>query len=128
MFFRRVVARQPSFEERLDGLKQLGFQVDRQPDGRVRIARDGCAALVAGGRIEHAGWVVRGEIAQLVDGGSQKFWAVGGERRAPALATQLKKLHAFEEDLREGLGLESEYNTSLGTTNDQHAYDRLEGR
>ena len=68
-----------------------------------------------------------GEIAALVDGGYQKFWRAGG-RNVPALAGQLEALHEFEEDLREGLGLESFYNTSLGTTNDLHLYDRLTGR
>jgi hypothetical protein len=63
-----------------------------------------------------------------VDGGFQKFWRVDGQRKAPALASQLKTLHEFEEDLRAALGLDSLYNTSLGTTNDLHHYDRLEGR
>lgn len=63
-----------------------------------------------------------------MDGGFQKFWRVGNARKAPALASQLRALHAFEEDLREALGLESLYNTSLGTTNDLHQYDRVEGR
>lgn len=128
MFFRRPQPTQPSFEDRLQALKQRGFEVEPQPDGRVRVVRDGCAAIAADGRIEQAGYAIRGSIARLVDGGFQKFWAVDGRRVAPALASQLKALHAFEEDLREELGLESLYNTSLGTTNDLHIYDRLEGR
>jgi hypothetical protein len=128
MFFRRPQPTEPSFEDRLNALRQLGFEVQPQADGRVLASRDGCAAIVAGGRVERAGWVLRGSIAQLVDGGYQKFWAVDGRRAAPALASQLKALHAFEEDLLEALGLKSYYNTSLGTTNDLHVYDRLEGR
>jgi hypothetical protein len=77
--------------------------------------------------VERAGWVLGAEIAALVDGGYQKFWRAGS-RRVPALAQHLKELHDFEEDLREALGLESLYNTSLGTTNDLHVYDRLAGR
>ena len=46
----------------------------------------------------------------------------------PALATHLKELHAFDEDLREGLGLVSLYNVSLGTTTDEHLYDRVVDR
>ena len=46
----------------------------------------------------------------------------------PALASQLQALHAFDEDLREALGLTSLYNVSLGTTADEHLYDRLEDR
>jgi len=76
---------------------------------------------------KHACRAVAAEIAALVDGGYQKFWRAGN-RRVPALAQQLKALHDFEEDLREALGLESLYNTSLGTTNDLHVYDRLAGR
>jgi hypothetical protein len=128
MFFRRPQPTQPSFQDRLNQLRQLGFEVETQGDGRVRAARDGCAAIVREGRVERAGYVVRGGIAQLVDGGFQKFWAMDGKRVAPAIAPQLKALHAFEEDLLEALGLESFYNTSLGTTNDLHVYDRVEGR
>jgi leucyl-tRNA synthetase len=51
--------------------------------------------------------------------------AISNQEPSPA---QLKALHAFEEDLTEALGLESLYNTSLGTTNDFHVYDRLAGR
>jgi len=46
----------------------------------------------------------------------------------PALASQLHALHGFEEDLRAALGVDSLYNTSLGTINDVHNYDRVEGR
>jgi hypothetical protein len=49
-------------------------------------------------------------------------------REAPALASHLKTLHAFDEDLREGVGLTSLYNLSLGTTSDAHMYDRVAGR
>ena len=45
-----------------------------------------------------------------------------------ARADQLKALHAFEEDLKEGLGLTSLYNTSLGTVSALHLYDRVVGR
>jgi hypothetical protein len=83
--------------------------------------------LDAAPRIERAGWLVGGEIAALIDEGYQKFWRAGG-RDVPAQARQLQALHEFEEDLREALGLESLYNTSLGTINDLHEYDRLAGR
>ncbi|HVX66571.1 MAG TPA: hypothetical protein VHA11_08220 [Bryobacteraceae bacterium] len=133
MFFRRVVPKLPTFEERLAALRQAGFETASQPDGRVKVSKNGCAALVAGPagdtlHIERAGRMIGNDIALLVDGGYQKFWRVGKERKAPALAGQLKALHAFEEDLREALGVDSLYNTSLGTTNDLHLYDRVEGR
>jgi hypothetical protein len=55
------------------------------------------------------------------------FLTPSGEKSA-ALAEQLRELHEFLEDLREGLGHSSLYNTSLGTTNQKHLYDRVAGR
>lgn len=131
MFFRRHQPAETTFEERLATLRQSGFETAPQPDGRVRVGKNGCAAMISDGQpphIERAGWMIGPDIALLVDGGFQKFWSVAGARKAPALASQLRALHDFEEDLREALGLESLYNTSLGTVNDLHTYDRLEGR
>jgi len=128
MFFSRQKPKEPGFDDQLENLRAAGFVVERRPDSRARVTRGGCGAIVAAGpRIEQEGWMSGGEIAALIDGGFQKFWSAGA-RRAPALAPQLQALHAFEEDLREALGLISFYNTSLGTTNDQHQYDRLSGR
>ena len=75
--------------------------------------------------ILRVGIEVQGEIATLVDGGFQKFLETSAGVREPALASQLKDLHDFEEDLRAGLGLTSLYNQALGTTFDRHAYDGL---
>jgi hypothetical protein len=128
MWFRKRQPKVTTFEERLEALRASGFETLPEPGGRVKVSRAGCGAIIdSAPRIERAGWLVGGEIAELVDGGYQKFWRAGG-RDVPALAEQLKALHEFEEDLREGLGLESFYNTSLGTTNDLHLYDRLAGR
>jgi hypothetical protein len=128
MWFRKRQPKVTTFEERIEALRASGFETLPEPDGRVKVIRAGCAAIIdSAPRIQRAGWLVGGEIAALVDGGYQKFWRTGG-RDVPALAEQLKALHDFEEDLREGLGLESFYNTSLGTTNDLHLYDRLAGR
>ena len=68
------------------------------------------------------------EIAQLVDGGFQKFFRAPSGRTKPALAEELQALHAFEEDLKDGLGMESFYNQSLGTVSTYCHYDRLRGR
>jgi hypothetical protein len=130
MLFSRKQPTAPSFEDRLATLPQGGFDVARQADGRIVVRKQGCAAVISAGsppRVERAGWEVGGRIARLVDGGYQKFWD-SGERQVPALASQLRALHAFEEDLLEALGLESLYNTSLGTVNDVHNYDRVDGR
>jgi len=133
MFFRRRKPRAPTFEERVESLKQNGFAAEVRPDGAVLLTRAGCGAAVrpsgeAPPVIEQAGILLNGEIAAVVDGGYQKFLQTPSGRRAPALASHLKALHAFLEDLREGLGLTSLYNESLGTTNDLHLYDRVQNR
>lgn len=133
MFFRRRPPREISFEERLGALTTAGFSVEAKDAGRVRVAKGKCAVDVVNApgsfsRFEKAGILVGDEIAVLVDGGYQKFFQTAGGSRVPALASDLKALHNFEEDLREGLGQTSLYNESLGTTCELHVYDRLEGR
>ena len=75
-----------------------------------------------------AGVLIGNEIAQLVHGGYQMFLRTPSGKELPAQAPHLTALHAFDEDLREGLGLTSLYNLALGTTCDDHLYDRLEDR
>jgi len=130
MFFRREKPRTPTFQERLDTLRSLGFTVESAPGGGSRVGHHGCAAILEdrGGPHPHvnkAGLVIGGEIAEMVHGGYQMFWRTPSGRTAPALSDQLHALHDFEEDLKEGLGLTSLYNESLGTTADQHLYDRV---
>jgi hypothetical protein len=133
MFFRRRVPHQLSFEERLQDLRGAGFAVEAPGEGRVRVRKDRCAAIVvnvpgASPRVDRAGVLVGSEIAALIDGGFQKFLEAPGGVRKPALAADLTALHDFQEDLSEALGLERLYNESLGTVFDCHAYDRLTGR
>jgi hypothetical protein len=133
MFFRREKPHEVSFEERIGTLKKLGFDTQNVAGGRVRLARDGIAAVIAdvpGKRphIDKAGLIMGDEIGLLVNGGYQMFFVTPSGKRRPALATQLHALHAFEEDLRAALGLVSLYNEGLGTTSDLHLYDRLEDR
>ncbi len=78
--------------------------------------------------VETAGVLMGAEIGKLEDEGFQKFLLAPSGRKTPALATHLKTLHAFQEDLREALGLETLYNEALGTTNNSHMYDRVTGR
>jgi hypothetical protein len=132
MFFRREKPRPLTFEDRLGKLKDLGFQVDSQA-GNVRVSRSGCAAEIANRdpdppQVSRAGVLVGSEIGLLVDQGFQKTFQTPSGMRVPALAKHLVALHAFEEDLKEGLGLSSLYNESLGTENNLHLYDRVEGR
>jgi hypothetical protein len=133
MFFRRVTPHEPGFKERLESLKSLGFTVNFLNAGHARVSRDGIAAIVEdrlGQRphVNRAGFIIGDEIGSLVNAGYQMFWRTPSGRSVPAQASQLKSLHDFEEDLKEGLGLPSLYNEGLGTTSDLHLYDRVEHR
>jgi hypothetical protein len=133
MFFRREKPREPTFTEQIEGLKVFGFSVSFTNPQTAQVSRDGIGAIVEdrpGQRphVNQAGLIVGDELGLLVNRGYQMFWRTRSGRTVPALATQLKNLHAFEEDLKEGLGLPSLYNQSLGTTSDLHLYDRLEHR
>jgi len=132
MFFRRKRTPSPSFAEHIAALRAAGFETASEPLGGVRVSRGASAALIedspAGPRIALTGWLRAGAMARLVDVGFQKFWRTPEGRDTPALAEHLEELHAFEGDLREALGLVSLYNTSLGTTNDLHLYDRVAPR
>lgn len=133
MFFRREKPRVWTFQDRIANLKDYGFESAPAPGGGVLAKRNGYGATLqdAGDGKVHigkAGLLVGGEIAVLVHGGYQMFLRTPSGRELPALAAQLTALHAFDEDLREGLGLTSLYNTSLGTTCEDHLYDRVQDR
>lgn len=134
MFFRRERPKNPTFADRLDALRKAGFTVGApQAGGTVRVVRDNCGIDLkeAGGTVEsvgRAGIVMGPEIGALVDGGFQKFFQTPSGKRKPALAEELKALHEFEEDLKEGLGQESYYNESLGTVSTVYLYDRVKDR
>jgi hypothetical protein len=83
-----------------------------------------------GGRpyVNKAGILIGNEIGWLVNGGYQQFIRTPSGKTEPALAEHLHALHDFEEDLKEALGLVSLYNEALGTTSDQHLYDRVLNR
>ena len=133
MFFRRQHLKIPTFAERLEALRHAGFTLTAMAGGVVRAGRGGCAVDLKDdhGTVALAGraGVARGsEIAALVDGGFQKFFETPSGWKKPALADDLKALHGFEEDLKEGLGQESYYNESLGTVSTFYLYDRVKDR
>ncbi len=133
MFFRREKTRVPSFSEWMEDLRKLGFTVQPESGGGMRVSKGVCAAQVKekqgpGAEVGKAGILLGDEIGQLCDGGYQKFWLAPSGRRAPAAAEHLHALHNFEEDLKEGLGLTSLYNQSLGSVNELHLYDRVKDR
>ena len=129
MFFRRQKPHIASFNERIESAKKFGMDA-RAEAGTVRLSRDGIAALVTDNpndrpHVDRAGLIIGDEIGALVNGGYQQYWLTPSKKRVPARADQLKALHAFEEDLKEGFGLTSLYNTSLGTVSALHLYDRV---
>jgi hypothetical protein len=133
MFFRNEKLKVPTFEERIAKLKQFGFTSVPESGNRCRVTRDGCGAVIedqGGGKVAigKPGILLGNDIAELVNAGYQMFLRTPSGQEAPALAPHLKTLHAFDEDLREGLGLTSLYNLSLGTTSDAHMYDRVTDR
>ena len=135
MFFRRPRPHNFTFPERLENVRRAGFQLAPAPSGSgaTRVSRNGCAVELkeADGTVvsaSPAGILMGDEIGALIDGGYQKFFRTPAGRRKPALADDLKALHAFEEDLKEALGQESYYNDSLGTVSTYYLYDRVKDR
>ena len=132
MFFRREKPKTASFSDRLDRLRAFGFAV-QSASGGATVSKHGCVAQIedrgeATPGIGKAGVAVGKEIGQLVNGGYQQFFITPSGRKVAALAEQLRALHDFQEDLKEALGIESLYNTSLGTVSNEHIYDRVENR
>jgi hypothetical protein len=132
MFFRREKIRPVTFSDHLNNLRSAGFAVE-STSGGTRVSRGRCAAIIEDRgtdepRVNRAGVLVGEEIGIAVHGGFQSFVRTASGKVEPALARDLTALHAFEEDLREALGLTSLYNESLGTTFDRHMYDRVTNR
>ncbi|MBN9660153.1 MAG: hypothetical protein J0H49_18340 [Acidobacteria bacterium] len=132
MFFKREKATESTFSTQLDRLRSAGYNVS-QSGGSTLVAKGKLGAKVQEGSgapiaIQEVGIVVGSELAVLTDLGFQKIFMSPGGKKMPALAEHLVALHAFEEDLRETVGLTSLYNQGLGTTNEKHLYDRVQDR
>lgn len=132
MFFRRNKLEQQTFDQRVSSLKNLGFGVESNGRGAYKVSRNGYAAVLveSDGKpvSEKPGMLIAGEIGILTNAGYQMFFRTDSGVMRPARAEQLKALHDFTEDLREGLGETSLYNQGLGTTTEAHLYDRVEDR
>jgi hypothetical protein len=134
-----------SFDQVLSTLRTLGFDVQQAPGvaNQILVRKYGAGAIltqaaepvpaekklphIAVAWKERPGYLVRGEVATLLDRGFQKFWKAGS-LEVPATAESLQAVHRFAEELREVVGEPSLYNESLGTTSDSYLYDRLKGR
>ena len=86
----------------------------RRPDDGVKI-------------FAYPGYLIGSEISKLINRGYQQFLKTS-KTEVPATADHLKALQSFSEELKEGLGLPSLYNESLGTVSESYQYDRIEDR
>ncbi|MFB3825660.1 MAG: hypothetical protein ACE15B_02780 [Bryobacteraceae bacterium] len=119
MIFRRTRPHTPTFQERLERVRAMGFALETR-GAAWRATRGGMAADFDPADIRRIGALAGSEIVPLTDGGFQKFF---GAR--PALAGELETLHACEQDLRLALGFPSLYNQSLGSVATFCRYDTL---
>jgi hypothetical protein len=130
----------PSIEKRdyeaaLAWLREHGFDLLDAPgtQGRVFLKKHHCSAAIqregeAGVKIfAYPGYLVGSEISKLVNRGYQQFLKTA-KNEVPATAEHLKSLQQFTEELKEGLGLPTLYNESLGTVSESYQYDRVRDR
>ena len=79
MFFNREKPHEPTFEERIGNLKKYGFDTQSLNGGRVRVSRQGIAAVVTDvpgkpPHVDRAGLAMTDEIGILTHGGYQMFF------------------------------------------------------
>src|SRR6266852_5077394 len=124
-----------TYEEALAWLRDHGFDVTEAPGTTVRVflrkynvsaaiqktAEDGVKIFA------YPGYLIGSEISILVNRGYEQFLK-SSKTEVPATADHLKALQSFSEELKEGLGLPSLYNESLGTVSESYQYDRIEDR
>jgi hypothetical protein len=126
---------QRSYEEALNWLRDHGFDLLEAPgtQARVFLKKYNCSAAIQkegadGVKIfAYPGYLIGSEISKLVNKGYQQFLKTA-KIEVPATADHLKSLQQFTEELKEGLGLPTLYNESLGTVSESYQYDRVEGR
>src|SRR6202161_3625823 len=124
-----------TYEEALTWLREHGFDVLEAPgtSGRVFLRKYNVSAAIQktaedGVKIfAYPGYLIGSEISKLVNGGYQQFLK-NSKTEIPATAEHLKALQSFSEELKEGLGLPSLYNESLGTVSESYHSDRIKDR
>src|SRR3981189_890269 len=124
-----------SYEEALAWLGDHGFDVTEAQVmcGRVFLRKYNVSAAIQktpddGVKIfAYPGYLIGSEISKLVNKGYQQFLKTA-KTEVPATADHLKALQQFTEELKEGLGLPTLYNESLGTVSESYQYDRVENR
>lgn len=123
-----------TYDDAVAWLREHGFELLDAPgtNKRVFLKKYNCsAAIEPDGSVvrifAYPGYLIGGEIAKLVNAGYQQFFKTT-KTEVPATADHLKALHMFTEELKEGLGMTSLYNESLGTVSEAYNYDRVHGR
>ena len=124
-----------SYEDALSWLRDHGFDLLDAPgmQGRVFLKKYNCSAAIQkngddGVKIfAYPGYLIGSEISKLVNRGYQQFLKTS-KTEVPATSDHLKALQQFTEEMKEGLGLPSLYNESLGTVSEAYQYDRVEDR
>jgi hypothetical protein len=124
-----------TYEEALAWLRDHGFDVTDAPgtNGRVFLRKYNVSAAIQKTDDDtvkvfaHPGYLIGSEISKLVNKGYQQFLKTS-KTEVPATAEHLKALQSFSEELKEGLGLPSLYNESLGTVSESYHYDRIKDR
>lgn len=129
------IEEQRTYEDALNWLRDHGFDLIEAPgtQGRVFLKKYNVSAAIQKNGDDHVkifaypGYLIGGEISKLINKGYQQFLKTA-KTEVPATADHLKALQQFTEELKEGLGLPSLYNESLGTVSESYHYDRIENR
>ena len=124
-----------TYEEAVNWLRDHGFDLIEAPatQNRVFLKKYCCSAAIQKNGDEgvkifaYPGYLVGSEISKLVNRGYQQFLKTAKTEIA-ATADHLKALQQFTEEMKEGLGLTSLYNESLGTVSESYHYDRVQDR
>src|ERR1700738_1806628 len=117
----------------IESLAALGFAVG-STRGVVRVEKYGCGAEFRKGTDNLYQMTIpptimlKGQFTRLWDAGYQKFLLTDDGLKLPALATHLKNLRKFNEELRTALGVPTFYNEALGSVSQVSVYDRVKGR
>jgi hypothetical protein len=122
-----------TYEDALAWLREHGFDLTEAPgtNGRVFLRKYNVSAAIqktpedAVKVFAVPGYLIGSEISKLVNRGYQQFLKTS-KTEIPASADHLKALQSFTEELKEGLGLPSLYNESLGTVSESYHYDRVQ--
>src|SRR5690349_11386407 len=124
-----------TYEDAVAWLRDHGFDLIEAPgtQNRVFVKKYNVSAAIQKNGDDHVkifaypGYLIGSEISKLVNKGYQQFLKTA-KTEVPATADHLKALHQFTEEFKEGLGLPSLYNESLGTVSESYQYDRIVDR